>query len=347
MNKKIRLGWIGSGFVGQVAHLNCYSYFKNIEIVGLAELRPSLGNKICKKHSIKKYYKNHLDLMNNEKLDAIVAIVNRKHTALVAEDILRRGINLFTEKPMAATYKQALKLFNLAKKNKCSYVIGNMRLHDSGVKLGKKYYDNFIKKKSLGKLLYFRSYCYAGGDYCNVDGYTPTNEKRPNKYLLPNAPSWVKKNKKKEFEKFLNYFSHDINLINYFFNEEPSISNFELRKYAGNVTLNYKDFFGTFEFMYLHHQESWKEGLEIYFEKGFIKIYLPPAFLKNQPAKVEIYNENKSILKEIPESEWSWSFKNQAENFIKIIKNKKVNHLSAYNSLNDIKIIENIWKKLQ
>ena len=48
MSRKIKLGWVGSGFVGQVAHLNSYISLKDIEIVGLAELRPKLGQKICK-----------------------------------------------------------------------------------------------------------------------------------------------------------------------------------------------------------------------------------------------------------------------------------------------------------
>ncbi len=346
MSKKIKLGWVGSGFVGQVAHLNSYTSLKDIEIVGLAELRPKLGQKICKKYSIKNYYRNHLDLIKNEKLDAVVAIVNRKHTAMVAEDILKRGISIFTEKPMAANFHQASKLLRLAKKNKCSYMIGNMRLHDSGVKLAKKYFDEFIKKKTLGKILYFRAYCHAGGDYCNVDGYTSTNEMRPNKYILPNAPNWIQKNKKKDFEKFLNYFSHDISLINLFFNEEPTITNFQLGENSGTVSINYNKFIGTFEFIYLHHQDTWKEGLEIYFEKGYLKLSLPPAFLKNQPSKIEIYDQKKSTLKQIPEIEWSWSFKNQARDFIKKIKKNKVDFSSAKDSLFDIKIIEKIWKKL-
>ena len=50
MLKKIKLGWVGSGFVGQVAHLNSFTSLKDVEIVGLAELRPKLGKKICNKY---------------------------------------------------------------------------------------------------------------------------------------------------------------------------------------------------------------------------------------------------------------------------------------------------------
>ena len=37
-------------------------------------------------------------------------------------------------------------------------------------------------------------------------------------------------------------------------------------------------------------------GLEILFEKGSIKVELEPAFLRNSPSKVIIYNENKTEI---------------------------------------------------
>ena len=50
--KKINIGWIGSGFVGQVAHLNNFSSLKNVKIVGLDELRTKLGQIACDKFNI-------------------------------------------------------------------------------------------------------------------------------------------------------------------------------------------------------------------------------------------------------------------------------------------------------
>ena len=47
--KIIKVGWIGSGFVGQVAHLNLYEDINDAKIVALSELRQSLGKKLLKK----------------------------------------------------------------------------------------------------------------------------------------------------------------------------------------------------------------------------------------------------------------------------------------------------------
>ena len=50
--KNIKIGWIGSGFVGQVAHLNSFYSLPNVKIVALSELREKLGRISCKRYNI-------------------------------------------------------------------------------------------------------------------------------------------------------------------------------------------------------------------------------------------------------------------------------------------------------
>ena len=52
LSKKLKLGWVGSGFIGQVAHLSNYIEIPNVEILALAELRPKLGEIACNKYGI-------------------------------------------------------------------------------------------------------------------------------------------------------------------------------------------------------------------------------------------------------------------------------------------------------
>ena len=57
MSKKLNIGWIGSGFVGQVAHLFSYSQIPNINLVALAELRQDLGKRVQKNLILINYIK--------------------------------------------------------------------------------------------------------------------------------------------------------------------------------------------------------------------------------------------------------------------------------------------------
>ena len=343
MPKDINIGFIGSGFVGQVAHLHNYNEIDGVNISALAELRQGLGRKVAQKYNIKNLYKNHIELLENEKkLDAIILIVRRHQTSTLAEEVLKRNINLFTEKPMAPTYAQGKKNLNLAIKNNLHYVIGNMRRHDDGVQYAKKILNEYILNNEIGSLISYRSYCYAGGDYCNIDGNIKTTEENLIENNLPISPSWVAKSDEKKFEKFQNYFVHNINIINFFFEDAYLVSNKISKNNGGSIFFDHGDFFGQFDYAYLE-SDLWEEGIDFHFTHGSIKVSFPPAFLKNQPAKVIIYDGKKNKFIQ-PYFEWNWSFKNQSKNFIDSIINNTANVCDARNSIKDLEVIEKIWK---
>ena len=246
---------------------------------------------------------------------------------------------------MAMTYKQANVLAGLAKKNSLIYSIGNMRRHDDGVIYAKNFFDKIIKNESLGKINYFKCTCFSGYDYCNIDQQIVTNEKFPNYRGSATSPDWIKNKNKYNFEKFLAFFSHDLNLINLFFKDKYKIKSFLHKKSGGVVTFDYKKYYGIFDFAY-SEQKKWEEKLEIFFSKGKIEIDLKPAFLKNQTADVKIYNEGKNPSVFSPKIEWSWAFKNQALSFIQSIRAKKNNNCSGAETLKDLVMAESIWKKL-
>ena len=202
LKKKIKLAWIGYGFVGQVAHLSSFSNIPDVEIVALSELREELGKKSCRRFGIKKFYRDYKKMLANEKVDAVICIVRRYQTYRIAKEILNRKINLFTEKPMAPTVNQAKHLVRLAKKNKLIYIVGNMRRHDSGILKARKLFNKYMSNGALGKFLHYKHYVLAGGDYCNIDGYIPSKEKISKKDIIQTLLAGCQKNTKKNMKNF-------------------------------------------------------------------------------------------------------------------------------------------------
>ena len=346
--KKLKLGWVGSGFVGQVAHLANYVQLPEVEIVGLAELRQKLGRDVCQKFNIKAQYSDHISLIEHCELDAVVAIVRREHTASIAMDILERGLPVLTEKPMAPTLEQGQKLVAIAAKNSLTYVTGFMRRHDQGVQLAKRTIDDVLVSGELGRVLFFRCYCFGGGDYCNIDGDIKTDEPAPRHRLAPIAPGWLPKELEKEYENFLNVFIHDINLIRYLIGCTPSVEYVDYRGSSGSVVLDCIKCPGVFEFAHLDTNKYWEEGIEIIFEKGRIRLELPPAFLRNQSAMVGIFLEKSDGTMEHKNLQggWSWSFQRQASQFVDSVLSGNINLASGQDCLDDLCVIENIWKKI-
>ena len=348
MEKKLRIGWVGAGFVGQVAHLSSYIEIPEIDIVGLAELRPNLGELACAKYNIPKLYDDHLSLLEDGDLDAVVAIVRREHTASVALDVLTKGIPLFTEKPMAPTLEQGAMLVRQANKNRCLYSTGFMRRHDEGVQIAKALLDELVATNELGDVLFFRCYCFGGGDYCNITGYTKTSEPQPRHLILPIAPDWLPKSFENEYERFSNVFVHDINLMRYLVDRTPLVTHVDYRKFSGSVSFDFGNYPGVFEFAHLDTTRSWQEGVEIVFETGRLVLELTPAFLRNQPACVKVYKEKNNGTTEMinPRGDWTWAFKRQAQAFVNNLLHGTNSLASGADGLEDLRLVEKIWAKI-
>mgnify|MGYP002725598501 CR=1 FL=1 len=344
----LRVGWVGAGFVGQVAHLANYVDIPEAKIVALAELRPELGHKVAERYGIPRYYEDHKALLEDKDIEAVVVVVRRHHTASVALDVLNAGFHTFTEKPMAATLDQAERLVEAAKENDCLYAIGFMRRHDEGVQMAKQMLDELRESGELGPVLYARFFCFFGGDYCNIGGFMPTDEPRPEHLILPTAPDWMPEKLHLEYEHFLNVASHDLNLIRFLMGKRPQVPHVEYRQNEGSLAvLDFGDFPGVFEWGAID-QNRWEEGVEIHFARGRLKISLPPAFLRNQPASVELYKDTGGDVGRftVPRPDWTWSFKRQHEAFINNVATGTEPLASGFDAVEDMRFIEDMWKKI-
>ena len=344
--RPVRIGWVGAGFVGQVAHLANYAELPDVEIVALAERRPELGEKVCRRWGIRRRVPDHRALLEDVELDAVAAVVRREHTATVALDVLRAGKHLFTEKPMAATLEQAEKL--AAASSGLRYAVGFMRRHDEGAQLGKRLLDELRASGELGPVTYARFYCFAGYDWCNIAGAIATEEPRPDELFLPIGPDWLDSALHKQFDWFNNVCSHDLNFIRWIAGERPKVEHVHYQAKGISVaTLGFDGFPGVFEFGQMD-QRRWEEGVDVYFAKGRLRIELPPAMLRNVPATVELYRETPSGGRDVvrPQADWTWAFKRQAEAFVADVRCHREPLASGADSVDDVRFLEDMWRRI-
>ena len=115
MSKKIKLSFVGSGFVGQMAHLeNYFSLQESVILDSLAEVRSELSQQASKEYNIEHLFSNHKELiLNRKEIDGAVIVTRRENTGPIALDFLNNGTTIITEKPMCHTSEQALKLLKV------------------------------------------------------------------------------------------------------------------------------------------------------------------------------------------------------------------------------------------
>ena len=85
---------------------------------------------------------------------------------------------------------------------------------------------------------------------------------------------------------------------------------------------------------------------EIIYQKGTMRLDLSPAFLRNQPSKISVYEDRgrSTGLLYQPTFDWDWAFKNQAKSFIENLVNKTQPIANGIDSFEDFNFIDQIWK---
>lgn len=348
-SRKLKVDVVGAGFIGQLAHIQNLSRLPHVELTGLAELRPKLGKAVCNHYKIPTLYSSHEDLIQKSKADLVYVVTRRHHTGPIALDLLNSGFNVFTEKPMAQTYEKSKLLVDSALSNNCHYSVGFMRRYDKGVVKALALYKELLEDKRLGAVLSARIYLSAGGDYCNITGDIKSDEPKPMDVRWPVAPSHVAENLTKYYEHFVNVNGHDINLMRYFFGCPKNIESFYFKPGIGAVSVfDYDEFPVIYQWHDTLQLTRWEEGLEINFERGSLKLTLPPAFLTNVPAQVTLYewHSRDSQITSQYDTDWSWAFQCEDSEVTNCVLNDIEAPSSGSDSLLDMKIIDQLWKKL-
>ncbi len=336
---------IGAGTIGQRAHISHFTEIGRCRVLALAELRPELGRLVCHKFGIPKLYSSHREMLDDPEIEAVVVVTRRHATGPIVLDALRSGRHVLSEKPMAHTLAQAERLVSAQPVGK-RYAIGYMKRHDAGVAQAKILLDELRRSGELGQIILVRAWCFGGDIGVGKHGFVMTDEVRPDGIeLWPIAPDWVPSPLQEEYAGFLNVNIHMLNLLRYMLNSTPTVSGSDLMRPQGRiVTFDFGAVPCVFEMADVASSD-WQEGIEILFEKGRLRVAMPPPLLEMVPASVELERAEpvpQIIRYRIPRST---AFRRQAESFVDDILLQREPVASGADSLGDLALAESIWRK--
>ena len=92
-----------------------------------------------------------------------------------------------------------------------------------------------------------------------------------------------------------------------------------------------------------HH--AWEEHTQLYFANGWVRVASPSLLLKNTAAGVEIYRagDTQEFRHPVP-TPYSWSFRREAEHFVKSLRTGQPFRSSAEDTLTDLRLFEDIYR---
>lgn len=154
MNRKLRIGLIGTGGIAG-AHMNAYTQFDDVEIVGAADIEPGKARAFLDKWNLPKApaFNSAAELIRNVEMDGVsICTYNTTHAdcAILA---LESGLHVQCEKPMSFTLQEAADMVKASRKADRMLTIGFQPRYD----YMRQKVDDIIASGALGKVYYIQS----------------------------------------------------------------------------------------------------------------------------------------------------------------------------------------------
>jgi len=338
--ERVRIGFVGVGQMGQCAHLKNYVSLAECEVVAIAELRPNLAQKVAARYGVGRVYRDHEAMIAKEKLDGIVAAQQFTRHGVIVPELLKAGVPVFIEKPLAASVEVGEKIVGAVEKIGTWIMVGYHKRSDPATMYAKAEIDRLRQTGELGEMRYVRI-TMPPGDWI-VNGFADlirTDEPIPKLEEDPPA-SDMDERTYKEYVSFVNYYIHQVNLLRHLFGENYRVKFADKSKLLlvaeseGGVT-------GVIEMAPYFTTLDWQESALVCFRNGWLRLDLPAPMAWNRPGRLEIFRDpGKGSAPQtlVPQLPWVSAMRQQAVNFIKAIRGEAKPPCEAPEALEDLRV---------
>ena len=249
---------VGVGTLGHT-HLNSSTQVMRdacteVKLVALCDIREEIITDADKADKAKgcNIYTNVDDLLANEELDFVVTALPTYLHAEIGIKIMKKGIHLFSEKPMAISYEQAAEMVKVAKEMNVKLMIGQCSRYEPRNQKLKEIVDN----KTYGKVIQA---------YFERIGHAPKGWE-----------GWFR-DASKSGGAALDLHVHDVDLVNYIFGLPASVASTATNYVTGHDSIHtiyyYDDIVvtGLCDWGYATAMPAYGPGFTVRFEKGAVK----------------------------------------------------------------------------
>jgi predicted dehydrogenase len=162
---KVKVGMIGAGGRADASHYPSLFEMKDAEIDAICELDKDRLNKAAVKYEVKNIFTDYRLMLKKRDLDAVYIIMSPKLLDPIVTYCLKKGKNVFIEKPPGTDIKETVKWAKIADKNGCI----------TGVTFQRRFHPCVVEAKRIlekeGKIMYCMATFHKYGEW---DGYGPS-----------------------------------------------------------------------------------------------------------------------------------------------------------------------------
>lgn len=335
---RVRLGFVGVGFMGQIAHLRNYASLQECEVVALAEPRPHLREKVAARYGVPQTFATHREMLESVEVDAVIASQPYTRHAVLIPEILDRKVAVFTEKPVALSVEAGEALAAKAAAQAVTYMVGYHKRSDPAMEYAVRVIRDWKASGEFGAMRLVRASMppgdwIVGGDqeFIRTDEDYPKGETEP-------RPAGMDEATARAYDAFVNYYIHQVNAIRFLLGEDYSVTYAE----KTGVLMAGESESGvcaTLEMTAYATRHVWQESYLVGFEKGCVRIELPGP-LAHYPGRVTILRDAAGEVGEetCPLLPNRYAMLNQAHHFVAAVKGDRPAPCDAAEAVKDLRV---------
>ncbi len=133
MSRRLRVGVIGVGVIGQVMHLHFLRELKDrFEIAAICDLSRDTARGCAEEYGVDAVFTDWREMLTTP-LDAVLVLTSGSH-APIAIEAARAGLHVFVEKPMCFSSVEATEMVDAANSAGVTLMVGYPKRYDPGFK---------------------------------------------------------------------------------------------------------------------------------------------------------------------------------------------------------------------
>jgi predicted dehydrogenase len=340
---KVRIGFVGAGFMGQLAHIRSYALLRDeCELVALAEPRQRTAELVAARYGIGRVYRDHRELLESEQLDGVVAPQKFTHHAALLPELYPHVRHLFTEKPLALGAATGDRLAALAGEAGCLHMLGYHRRSDPATVAAKRTVDAWRASGDMGGLRYLRI-CYSDGDWTgNAHGLIDVGEEPP-PFRAEEPPPELATDEEALWllSTGVDELVHPLNLLRHFLGEPYRL----IFVHSSGRLLAFESESGipaTIEVTPYRMTVGFDEELLVAFEHGYVRLRPAPALAVNRAGALEVYRDGAIPERVTPHLPWVDPMQAQAGNFLRVCRGEAPPVTDATEAAKDLHLVADI-----
>ena len=343
---KVRIGFVGAGFMGQLAHIRSYALLKDeCELVALAEPRQGTAELVAARYGIGRVYRDHRELLESEELDGIVAAQRYTHHAALLPELYPRVPHLFTEKPLALGAATGDRLARLAGEARCVHMLGYQRRSDPATREAKRTVEAWRTGGEVGALRYLRV-CFTDGDWtANAEGaLIDTGEQPPPADGEQPPPEFADEDARSALSTAADTLVHPLNLIRHLLGERYRV----VFVHASGRLIVLESESGipaTIEVTPYRLTVGFDEEILVAFERGYVRLRPAPSLASKRAGAVELFRDpgfGSVPERTSPQLPWIDPQLAQAADFLRVCRNEAEPPTGVLEAAEDLHLVEDI-----